>query len=68
MAVSNLNTFIGYEIFHKKIDIISHKLAFISVLAIPLKKKTKVFWCVKEVYHPKTRRCFFPLDLCGNSY
>ena len=59
MAVSNLNTFIGYEIFHKKIDIISHKLAFISVLAIPLNKRQIFFDVLKKYIILKPEVIFF---------
>ena len=46
MVVSNLKTFIRYEIFYKKIDRVSHHLAATKCFGNTTEKRTNIFFVV----------------------
>ena len=43
MVASDLRTFVEYEIFHRKSDVVPNNLVTISVLVVHLKEKANVF-------------------------
>lgn len=50
MVVSNLKTFIRYEIFYKKIDRVSHHLAATKCFGNTTEKRTNIFFVVLTKY------------------
>lgn len=50
MVVSNLKTFIGYEIFYKKIDRVSHHLTATKCFGNTTEKRTNIFFVVLTKY------------------